>query len=82
MNQPRINPYQKQMNQQFKAKTDKGPKADQLQISDQAKEMQETQGVHPARSEHVEAIKEQVDTGNYTINPEQVAEKMLNFGKQ
>lgn len=78
-NQPKVNPYQKQLQKYAQNRTEKQAKADQLQISDQAKKMQELSGVHPAREKRVEAIKAQVESGNYKVEPEKVAEKLLSF---
>ncbi|WP_017470761.1 flagellar biosynthesis anti-sigma factor FlgM [Amphibacillus jilinensis] len=81
-NQPNVNPYQKQLHRQTPIRSEHQKKADQLQISDQAKKMQEFNGVHPAREQHVNAIKQEVDAGQYKVEAEQVAKKMLTFWRK
>ncbi|WP_440894773.1 flagellar biosynthesis anti-sigma factor FlgM [Amphibacillus sp. Q70] len=81
-NQPKVNPYQKQLQKHEQTRTEKQVKADQLQISDQAKKMQELSGVHPARQKRVETIKAQVDAGNYKVDPEKAAKGLLSFWRK
>ncbi|GGM35459.1 hypothetical protein GCM10011351_21950 [Paraliobacillus quinghaiensis] len=80
-NHSKFNPYQKQLNKQAEMPKDKQVKSDQLQISDQAKKMQENQNVQPEREARVNQIKQAVENGTYEIAPKQTAEKLLNFWK-
>ncbi|WP_067843238.1 flagellar biosynthesis anti-sigma factor FlgM [Amphibacillus sediminis] len=78
-NQSHMNPYHKQLQKQAQSGIKYLAKADQLQISDQAKKMQESQNVHESREPLVNAIKSQVETGQYKVDPEKVAQKILRF---
>ena len=80
-NHSKFNPYQQQMNKQAEVQKGKQVKSDQLQISDQAKKMQENQNVQPEREARVNEIKQAVEDGSYEIAPKQTAEKLLNFWK-
>ncbi len=76
---PLINTY-KQLQQQ-KQVSDKNPKlqADQLNISSEAKKMQESQQLETKRSERVEELKQMVEQDTYQVNHEQLAQKMVDF---
>ncbi len=76
---PLINTY-KQLQQQKKV-SDKNPKlqADQLNISSEAKKMQESQQLEAKRSERVEELKQMVKQDTYQVNHEQLAQKMVDF---
>ena len=80
-NQPRVNPYQKQLQKYTQTCTEKQVKADQLHISDQAKKMQELGDIHAARAQYVEAIKADVESGIYKVDPNKVAKGILSFWK-
>ena len=78
-NQPNLNPYQKQLQKYTETRTEQHVKVDQLHISDQAKKMQQLSGVPEARQQRVEAIKADVESGNYKVDSEQVAEQILSY---
>ena len=80
-NQTNLNPYQKQLQKYAQTRTEKQVKADQLHISDQAKQMQESTGVHPARKQRVDAIRADIESGVYQVDPEQAAKGLLSFWK-
>lgn len=73
-----INPYKKQI-----GKIDQANKAgaangtDKVEISSAAKELQQVN--LSARTEKVEALKKQVQSGNYEINAQEVAKSIVNF---
>ncbi|MDX8363818.1 flagellar biosynthesis anti-sigma factor FlgM [Cytobacillus sp. IB215665] len=73
-----INPYKQQLNKLDTIKKNNTMK-DKLEISSAAKELQETTDIEAARQEKVEAIKQQVDSGTYTINREAVARGIYDF---
>lgn len=77
-NHSNFNPYQKQVQKQNDIKNHIEQK-DQLQISSKAKELQESNKPDPARQAHVEKIKQAVDSGEYQVNPEKTAAKMIDF---
>lgn len=81
-NHSNFNPYQKQWNKQTEAVTTKQQHSDKLQISEQAKKMQESENVQPQREARVNQIKQAVENGSYEIAPKQTAEKMLQFWKR
>lgn len=76
-NQTNWNPYQKQINQQKQVQ--QNPNQDKLEISKEAKSMQESGKVASPRSERVAGIKAQVDNGTYKPDPSVIAKKMVNF---
>ena len=77
--QVNVNPYQQQLKKQHDAKQAGKKINDQLQISDAAKKMQESDGVHASREAKVNRIKQDVETGNYQVSPDQTAQSILNF---
>jgi len=74
-----VNPYQKQHQKYLQTDKQKHVKVDQLHISDQAKKLQESNDIHPARQERVEQIKAEVESGRYKIEAEKIAKKILSF---
>ncbi|SHM96827.1 flagellar biosynthesis anti-sigma factor FlgM [Gracilibacillus kekensis] len=78
-NHSNINPYHNQKNiQKNDAKSTGGAhKPDQLEISDKALKMQQKD----ARQTYVNEIKQQVDNGEYNVNTQETAKKILNFWK-
>ncbi len=76
-----IQPYQKHVNkvqQDNQAKTDV-KKQDQVEISSEAKNMQSAPRIELERSDKVNELKQQVSSGTYKVNPEDVAKKMLAY---
>ncbi|KSU59825.1 flagellar biosynthesis anti-sigma factor FlgM [[Bacillus] enclensis] len=74
-----INPYQRNMNKLNAAeKSGKSP-SDKIEISTAAKEMQEVSKLGKERQAKVEALKDQVQSGNYTIDPKAIAKGLKNF---
>jgi len=74
-----INPYKKvnKVEQSNKAEGTKG--ADKVEISAAAKELQQVSQVSAARTEKIDALKKQVQSGTYEVNPQEVAKSILNF---
>lgn len=54
-------------------------KQDQIEISPEAKQLQESVKTNTQRTEYVQSIKNQIESGNYTIDPEKIAKKMIDF---
>jgi negative regulator of flagellin synthesis FlgM len=74
-----INPYQRNINKLDSAvKSGKAP-SDKIEISSTAKEMQETSKLMKERQAKVEALKDQVQNGTYTIDPKAIAKGLKNF---
>ncbi|MDL4839216.1 flagellar biosynthesis anti-sigma factor FlgM [Aquibacillus rhizosphaerae] len=78
-NNSNFNPYQKQLNKQAEIKKDMQSKEDNLQISDQAKQLQGSDNPSALRQKHVDEIKQSVQSGQYKVDPQTTAKKMLNF---
>jgi negative regulator of flagellin synthesis FlgM len=77
-NQTYLNPYQKQINKQ----TELGPKkqqTDKIEISETAKQMQESGKNNSVRQKLVEQVKTDIESGNYQVDSKGTAQKMLNF---
>ncbi|WP_085991346.1 flagellar biosynthesis anti-sigma factor FlgM [Oceanobacillus senegalensis] len=72
------NPYKRILQEQVEIK--KGiKKEDQIEISTEAKQLQENGGLNNKRAEYVQSIKNQIDSGEYQVNPEKVAKKMVDY---
>ncbi|OLS39019.1 flagellar biosynthesis anti-sigma factor FlgM [Alkalihalophilus pseudofirmus] len=72
------NPYRKQVDTSEKLQGAK-KKVDKLEISTEALERQKGNPIEKAREEKVEALKKQIEAGEYKVNPEAVAKKMYEF---
>lgn len=75
-----INPYKNQAKQTIKASNH--AKADQIEISNKALEMQERSKFTEARQEKVASLKIAVENGTYQVDPKTVAKNMINFYKK
>ncbi|KGX93947.1 Negative regulator of flagellin synthesis [Pontibacillus halophilus JSM 076056 = DSM 19796] len=75
-----LNPYQKQFQKQ--AQVQKGEAAkDRVEISSQAKHMQEASNAKQARLDRVEELKNQVQSGTYQVDAKETAKNVANFFK-
>lgn len=72
-----MNPYKKQMNKV--AATEKSTQTDKVEISSAAKQLQESSPITVARQQKVEALKQQVQSGTYKVNAEDVAKSVYDF---
>lgn len=72
-----INPYKKQAEKYEQIQSSN--RKDKIEISSEAKQLQKLGTFEAERKEKVEAIKKQVESGNYEINPRKIAEKMYSF---
>lgn len=77
-NQSNLNPYNKMIQKQRELKKEVN-KQDQIEISKEALKLQESEKVSKQRTEYVQSIKNQVASGNYQIEPEKIAKKMMDF---
>ena len=77
-NQANFNPYQKQIQKQAEYKKEMNPK-DQLEISNQAKQLQEHARPNAERAKYVQKIKNAVESDEYQVNHEKTAQKMIDF---
>lgn len=71
------NPYQRHVQNYQKQKTKSFN--DELNISKEAIQLQETNQITKERTERVDQLKQLVDSGEYKVNHEQVVQKMLDF---
>ncbi|WP_077214815.1 flagellar biosynthesis anti-sigma factor FlgM [Bacillus dakarensis] len=72
-----INPYNKQMEKVDKLQSE--PKRDKLEISSEAIELQKGNSLELEREEKVEKLRDKIQSGEYEINPKEVAKKMYEF---
>lgn len=76
LNSAGINPYKRNTEKQQEA-AQPVKKQDKVEISTQAKELQQQNAIDQARQEKVEAIKKQVESGTYTIDPKAIANSVI-----
>lgn len=78
------NPYLNIYNQQKSQKVNKDKKElkDQVAISSEAKLMQLNKDQDKERSQYVQAIKERVQSGEYEMDHQLTAQKLLEFWKK
>lgn len=77
-NSTSINPYKKQLQKQQQTQQKQTYK-DQLNISKEAKQLQESNQLTKERAAYVQDIKKLVDSGQYEVKHEEVAQKMIDF---
>ncbi|XQY91520.1 flagellar biosynthesis anti-sigma factor FlgM [Metabacillus sp. HB246100] len=74
-----INPYKRNTEKNAQASLPSQGKEDKVEISSKAIDLQQTNEVVKARQEKVQAIKAQVESGAYTIDPKAIAKGLLQF---
>lgn len=72
-----INPYNKQVGKLEQVQ--KADKKDKIEISSEAINLQKIGNVEVERQEKIEAIKKDVQSGQYEVNAKEVAKKMYSF---
>lgn len=72
-----MNPYNKQIEKMEKSAT--VSKKDKLEISTEALELQKGGSIEAQREKLVEELKNKVNSGEYKIEPKEIAEKMYSF---
>lgn len=77
-NQTHLNIYNNQMNNQLQ-KRESIKKQDQIQISNAAKQLQHDIKMNENRANYVENLKNKIETGQYEVDFNQTAEKMIEF---
>jgi negative regulator of flagellin synthesis FlgM len=77
-----VNPYKRSLEKSAQAAQKPQTKEDKVEISAKAIDLQQTNEVTKARQEKVQAIKTQLESGNYTIDPKAIATGLLNFYKK
>lgn len=73
-----VNPYRQQEMRQEEART-RG-KRDQLEISNEALELQRSQETEAERAARIEELKERVQAGTYQVDTGLIAEKLIRDG--
>ncbi len=73
-----VNPYQRELNKSEVLKNKNGKKMDQVEISQEALNMQKTQA-DPVKQEKISALKEQIKNGDYKIDHQEIAVRMYNY---
>jgi negative regulator of flagellin synthesis FlgM len=76
-----INPYKKAINKLDKVNDTTTAKADKVEISSAAKEMQQISQVEAARQKKVEELKQSVQNGTYKPNATATASSIINYFK-
>ncbi|PSL48569.1 FlgM family anti-sigma-28 factor [Salsuginibacillus halophilus] len=71
------NPYRQQVEKQNEA-GQAAQKKDQVEISDQAKHMQQESG-DEIRTDKVNELKQQIDSGEYNVNNNDIARSLYDF---
>ncbi len=74
---PILNAYQKQQQKVYDTK--RTEQKDKIDISQTAKSLQKNQQHEVNRQNQVQQLKEQVQQGEYKVNYEQLADKMIDF---
>ncbi|MHA7138079.1 flagellar biosynthesis anti-sigma factor FlgM [Rossellomorea arthrocnemi] len=74
-----INPYKRNLNKMDQVGNIGKKASDKIEISSAAKEMQEVSKLGNERQARVEALKDQVQSGNYTIDPKAIAKGLKDF---
>lgn len=71
------NPYKKQIEKMDRLQ--KTTSTDQIQISAEAMELQKGSRIETERQAKVEELKNKIESGEYQVNPREVAKKMYEF---
>lgn len=74
-----VKAYQKNQEVQELQKQDQVKKQDQVEISSEAKKMAKSSEISTDRMELVQEVKQQVNSGTYKVNHEEVAKKLYDF---
>jgi len=80
-NQVNFNPYKQHIQKQAELKKS-GSKSDELQISQEALKLQEKNKPAEKRGAYVQELKQAVESGDYKVDYEQTAQKMIDFWKK
>ncbi|HHW36004.1 MAG TPA: flagellar biosynthesis anti-sigma factor FlgM [Bacillales bacterium] len=71
------NPYKNQIEKMDRLQ--KTSSSDQVQISTEAMEMQKGSRIETERQAKVDELKNKIESGEYQVNPREVAKKMYEF---
>ncbi|MFS0750797.1 flagellar biosynthesis anti-sigma factor FlgM [Oceanobacillus sp. 1P07AA] len=79
-NPTNFNPYKQSIQPKPEQKSD-AYKKDQIEISSKAKQLQESAS-DPKRAAYLEELKNKIDAGEYKVDYDQTAQKLMNFWKK
>ncbi|MDE3840155.1 flagellar biosynthesis anti-sigma factor FlgM [Bacillus methanolicus] len=74
-----VNPYKRQMDKLNQVERSAGKKADKVEISTEAKELQLVLQLENERQVKVNELKMQVENGTYKPNPKEIAKGIYQF---
>lgn len=77
-NTTNINAYKRQLHKQLEQKQAAESK-DKIDISHEAKKLQESKKINEQRTERITNIKKAIKSGQYEVNIERTSEKMIDF---
>ncbi|ATO37849.1 flagellar biosynthesis anti-sigma factor FlgM [Geobacillus thermodenitrificans] len=73
-----VNPYQRQLTKTERLAARKAS-GDQVEISKEAKELQEAASWEQARQAKLDELRQQIENGTYTVDPKVVAKRMIDY---
>lgn len=71
-----VNPYQQVGKMEQVQKTNK---KDKIEISSEAMNLQKIGNIELQRQEKIDSIKKDIQSGQYEVNPKEIAKKMYSF---
>lgn len=80
-NQVNFNPYKQHLQKQADMKRS-ASKSDELQISKEALKLQEIEKPAEKRAAYIEQIKQEIESGEYKVDIEKTAQKMIDFWRK
>ncbi|BAC14465.1 negative regulator of flagellin synthesis (anti-sigma factor) [Oceanobacillus iheyensis HTE831] len=79
-NPTNFNPYKQSIQPTTEPKSETNKK-DQIEISSKAKQLQESAS-DPKRAAYLEELKKKIDAGEYNVDVDKTAQKMMDFWKK
>ena len=77
-----VNPYKNQLNKLEQMEKGPNKKKDVVEISTEAKEMQQISSFEKDRQIKVDELRSQVENGTYKPQPSEIAKSIINFYKK
>ena len=77
-----VNPYKNQLNKLEQMEKGLNKKKDVVEISTEAKEMQQVSSYENDRQIKVDELRSQVENGTYKPQPSEIAKSIINFYKK
>jgi negative regulator of flagellin synthesis FlgM len=74
-----VNPYKRNFEKNTPAAQTPQTKADKVEISSKAKDLQQANEITKARQEKIQTLKTQLENGSYSIDPKGIAEGLLKY---